>query len=125
MSREVSSLFFFFFFFFEFILIDHVQSPKPSAPSPPAAQTDEEKRIERLAKLEAWKQKLEAKREGKQRGDEPAGGSRNILDEIDRKSGVAAKAAPPTSTSSGKSTPFGLYFYYCGFTDRLSLKRHQ
>lgn len=67
-------------------------SPKPSAPAPPAAQTEEEKRAERLAKLEAWKQKQAAERERKQRELAATGGARSILDEIDRKSGLKPAA---------------------------------
>lgn len=69
-----------------------LQSPKPSAPAPPAAQTEEEKRAERLAKLEAWKQKQAAERERKQRELAATGGARSILDEIDRKSGLKPAA---------------------------------
>ncbi|EED24053.1 DEAD/DEAH box RNA helicase [Talaromyces stipitatus ATCC 10500] len=78
------------------------------APTPaPAAQTDEEKKAERLAKLEAWKQKQAAERERKQRELAAAGGPRSILNEIDKKSGLAPASPAPLSpsTPSSISTP--------------------
>lgn len=84
------------------------QPSKPSTPAP-AAQTEEEKRAERRAKLEAWKQKQAAERERKQR-EEAAGGTRNILDAIDRKSGlspaVGSPETPATPTDSAATTPY-------------------
>ncbi|GAM41389.1 ATP-dependent RNA helicase [Talaromyces pinophilus] len=75
------------------------------APTPaPAAQTDEEKKAERLAKLEAWKQKQAAERERKQREIAAAGGPRSILTEIDKKSGLAPLSPAPTSPSTPTST---------------------
>ncbi|KMU90834.1 pre-mRNA-processing ATP-dependent RNA helicase prp11 [Coccidioides immitis H538.4] len=59
---------------------------KPSTPAPPIAQTDEEKKAERLAKLEAWKQKQAAEKERKQKELAAAGGARSILAEIDKRS---------------------------------------
>ncbi|EEP78596.1 hypothetical protein UREG_03442 [Uncinocarpus reesii 1704] len=75
---------------------------KPSTPSAPAAQTDEEKKAERLAKLEAWKQKQAAEKERKQKELAAAGGARSILDEIDKKSNLRHANAPqePVSTST-------------------------
>jgi ATP-dependent RNA helicase DDX46/PRP5 len=78
----------------------------------PVAQTDQEKKAERLAKLEAWKQKQAAERERKQR-ELAASGAHGILNEIDKKSELAtgAPAAPspgtPTSTADygGKFDP--------------------
>lgn len=88
---------------------NRIQQPsKPSTPAP-AAQTEEEKRAERRAKLEAWKQKQAAERERKQR-EEAAGGPRNILEAIDRKSGlspaVGSPQTPATPTDSAASTPY-------------------
>ncbi|KAH8425828.1 DEAD/DEAH box RNA helicase [Aspergillus melleus] len=64
------------------------ETSKPSTPVS-AAPTDEQKRAERLAKLEAWKQKQAAEKERKQQEAAAAGGPRNILEEIDRKSGLS------------------------------------
>ncbi|KAJ5546773.1 Pre-mRNA-processing ATP-dependent RNA helicase prp5 [Penicillium frequentans] len=83
---------------------------KPSTPAPaPAAQTDEQKRAERLAKLAAWKEKQAAERERKEQ-EQAAAGPRNILDAIDRKSvaspAVASPQTPATPTESAASTPY-------------------
>lgn len=80
-----------------------VQGSKAPTPAP-AAQTDEEKKAERLAKLEAWKQKQAAERERKQREIAAAGGPRSILTEIDKKSGLAPLSPAPTSPSTPTST---------------------
>ncbi|KAJ5827418.1 Helicase C-terminal [Penicillium robsamsonii] len=66
---------------------------KPSTPAP-TAQTDEEKKAERLAKLEAWKQKQAAEREKKQK-EQASLDPKKILEAIDRKS--VAPPAPPTT----------------------------
>ncbi|KAL1958549.1 hypothetical protein VTO42DRAFT_4146 [Malbranchea cinnamomea] len=70
---------------------------KPPTPATPAVQSDEAKKAERLAKLEAWKQKQAAERERKQKELAAAGGARSILDEIDRKTAARAQAATPVS----------------------------
>lgn len=70
-----------------------LQPSKPTVPAP-TAQTDEEKKAERLAKLEAWKQKQAAERERKQREqatDEP----KQILEAIDRKSVLSPAVGSP------------------------------
>lgn len=77
-----------------------LQSSKPSTPAPPPAQTEEEKKAERLAKLEAWKQKQAAERERKQREAASAGSTRNLLNEIDRRSGVSTATTSPVSAAS-------------------------
>ncbi|KAL1992343.1 hypothetical protein VTN49DRAFT_4375 [Thermomyces lanuginosus] len=76
------------------------ESSKPSTPAPPPAQTEEEKKAERLAKLEAWKQKQAAERERKQREAASAGSTRNLLNEIDRRSGVSTATTSPVSAAS-------------------------
>ncbi|KAF7590941.1 pre-mRNA processing RNA-helicase [Aspergillus hancockii] len=94
------------------------ETSKPSTPAAAAAApTEDEKRAERLAKLEAWKQKQAAEKERKQREAATAGGPRSILEEIDRKSGLsravdspkspaAPDDAPPTATApTGKFDP--------------------
>jgi ATP-dependent RNA helicase DDX46/PRP5 len=76
-------------------------------PSTPTTQTAEEKKAERLAKLEAWKQKQAAERDRKQKELEAAGGARSILDEIDRKSNASPAVASPSSpgTPNGTASP--------------------
>ncbi|KAJ5777449.1 Pre-mRNA-processing ATP-dependent RNA helicase prp5 [Penicillium odoratum] len=83
---------------------------KASTPAPaPAAQTDEQKKAERLAKLAAWKEKQAAERERKEQ-EQAAAGPRNILEAIDRKSGVSPAVASPqtpaTPIDSTASTPY-------------------
>lgn len=75
-------------------------------PTTPAGPTDEEKRAERLAKLDAWKQKQAAERERKQR-EMAASGPKNILEEIDRKSGASPTVSNPQSpgTPATDATP--------------------
>lgn len=90
------------------VMLNDLQPSKPSTP-PPTTQTEEEKRAERRAKLEAWKQKQAAERERKQR-EEVAGGPRNILDAIDRKTGlspaVGSPQTPVTPTDTAATTPY-------------------
>ncbi|KAJ5946602.1 Pre-mRNA-processing ATP-dependent RNA helicase prp5 [Penicillium verhagenii] len=83
---------------------------KPSTPAPvPAAQTDEQKKAERLAKLAAWKEKQAAERERKEQ-ELAAAGPRNFLDAIDRKSGASpagvSPQTPATPIDSAASTPY-------------------
>lgn len=82
------------------------QSPKPSAP---ATQKDEEKKAERLAKLEAWKQKQKLAAE-KQNGVPTAGGTRSLLEEIDRKAAaspiIASPSTPETSNEVTSPVPY-------------------
>ena len=79
------------------------EASKPSTPAP-AAPTEEEKRAERLAKLEAWKQKKAAEREKDQKG-QPGAAPRNILEAIDRKSGFSPTvSSPQTPTTPADST---------------------
>ncbi|KAH8693227.1 DEAD/DEAH box RNA helicase [Talaromyces proteolyticus] len=75
------------------------EGSKPSTPAP-TTQTDEEKKAERLAKLEAWKQKQAAERERKQREQATAGGARNILTEMDKKSGLLPATGSPQSPAA-------------------------
>ncbi|EFR03665.1 pre-mRNA-processing ATP-dependent RNA helicase PRP5 [Nannizzia gypsea CBS 118893] len=66
-------------------------------PAAAPAQTDEQKKAERLAKLEAWKQKQAAERERKQ-NELAASGPRGILDEIDKKVALSRGATTTTTT---------------------------
>jgi ATP-dependent RNA helicase DDX46/PRP5 len=84
-------------------LTSSTQASKVATPAP-AAQTDEEKKAERLAKLEAWKQKQAAERERKQRELTAAGGARSILDEIDKRSRVSPAVASPQSPAPPSQT---------------------
>ncbi|KAL9121729.1 MAG: hypothetical protein Q9187_001710 [Circinaria calcarea] len=70
---------------------------EPAKPAPPAGPTEEEKKAERLAKLEAWKQKQAAEKERKQMELDSAGATRSLLDEIDKKAaGSPAVVSPPS-----------------------------
>lgn len=69
-----------------------------SVTTPP--QTAEEKKAERLAKLEAWKQKQAAERDRKQKELEVSGGTRNLLDDIDKKAQASPIADHPVSPSA-------------------------
>ncbi|BCR86884.1 DEAD/DEAH box RNA helicase [Aspergillus chevalieri] len=75
-------------------------SPASKPSTPAAAPTDEGKRAERLAKLEAWKQKQAAEKERKQREQAESGGAKSILEEIDRKSGALPTANVPHATAA-------------------------
>ncbi|KAE8147410.1 Pre-mRNA-processing ATP-dependent RNA helicase prp5 [Aspergillus avenaceus] len=83
------------------------ETSKPATPTVPAAPTEDEKRAERLAKLEAWKQKQAAEKERKQREAATAGGARSLLEEIDRKSGLSPAVGSPQSpaTPGDATTP--------------------
>ncbi|KAJ5893927.1 Pre-mRNA-processing ATP-dependent RNA helicase prp5 [Penicillium taxi] len=80
-----------------------LQPSKVSTPAPaPAAKTEEDKQAQRLAKIEAWKLKQTAERQRKQMEEDLKGGSKNFLDEMDRKSGlISATPADPSD-----STPY-------------------
>ncbi|KAL4952366.1 hypothetical protein BDW69DRAFT_185507 [Aspergillus filifer] len=75
------------------------QSRETSKPGTPtrAGPTDDEKKAQRLAKLEAWKQK---QAEQKQKEAAAAGGPKNILEEIDRKSGLSPAVSSPQSPAT-------------------------
>ena len=72
-----------------------------------ATVTDEEKKkAERLAKLEAWKQKQQKTAAEKQQKEQlqSAAGTRGLLDEIDKKAAASpANASSPVNVSSPKS----------------------
>lgn len=75
------------------------EASKPATPTR-TGPTDDEKRAERLAKLEAWKQKQAAEKERKQKEAEVAGGPKNILEAIDRKSGLSPAVSSPQSPAT-------------------------
>ena len=75
------------------------QSPTKLASS---KQIDEEKRkAERLAKLEAWKAKQAAEKEKKQKELELAGGTRRLLEEMDKRLAGSSAIASPAVASPG------------------------
>ncbi|KAI1143422.1 P-loop containing nucleoside triphosphate hydrolase protein [Hypoxylon sp. FL0543] len=71
-------------------------SEADSKPQSAPAQSDADKKAERLAKLAAWKKKQEEKEKQK---DATPGGTRKLLAEMDEK----ANAAPSNSTPTGAS----------------------
>ncbi|KAL8995602.1 MAG: hypothetical protein Q9188_006768 [Gyalolechia gomerana] len=82
---------------------DSQTAKKPSVP----IQTEDEKKAERLAKLEAWKQKQAAEKSRKQEQLEAAG-TRGLLDEMDKKanaSPVTAASPEPTLVTDGDVSP--------------------
>ena len=72
-----------------------IQTPKPA---PPAAQSEADKKTERLAKLEAWKKKMAEDKERKEK-EISAGGARKLLDDIDQKAKGSPSVASPASPS--------------------------
>lgn len=70
------------------------QSPQASTPN--QASDEEQRKAERLAKLEAWKQRQALERERKDR-EAAAAGPRALLDEIDRKASVIPINGSPRS----------------------------
>ncbi|KAL4934782.1 hypothetical protein BDV06DRAFT_208278, partial [Aspergillus oleicola] len=78
------------------------QSRETSKPGTPTrtGPTDDEKKAQRLAKLEAWKQKQAAEKEQKKQEAAAAGGPKNILEEIDRKSGLSPAVSAPQSPAT-------------------------
>ena len=64
----------------------------------PSGQSEDEKKAERLAKLEAWKQKQKLAVE-KQKGLQNTGGARSILEEIDRKAAASPAISLPAVAS--------------------------
>ncbi|KAA8566859.1 hypothetical protein EYC84_009958 [Monilinia fructicola] len=74
--------------------------PKVSAP---AVQTEEQKKAERLAKLEAWKKKIAEDKERKEK-ELAAGGTRKLLDAIDQKASGSPSLTSPNSPATA-ATP--------------------
>ena len=89
-----------------YIWLTLLQSPKTSSAS---GQNDEEKKAERLAKLEAWKQKQKQAAE-KNKDIQTAGGTRSLLDEIDRKAAgspiVPSLSTPDTTHGDASLAPY-------------------
>ena len=81
--------------------------PQSVASSASTAQTEEDrKKAERMAKLEAWKKKQVEERERKQKELEAAGGPRNLLAAMDKRTGSPSLASPLSpSTPDGTASP--------------------
>jgi len=73
---------------------------QPQLTSARVVQSEEEKKVEKLARVEAWKQKQAAERARKQRELEAAGGTRNLLDEIDKKATASPITVSPDSSAT-------------------------
>ncbi|KAK2742565.1 pre-mRNA processing RNA-helicase [Myotisia sp. PD_48] len=78
--------------------------PRSQTPSAPPAQTEEQKRAERLAKLQAWKEKQAAEKERKQSELAASGGARSILDELDKRTALSRGGGPPMSPALPQPT---------------------
>lgn len=95
-----------------FSAADAVQDPQPAKSTPTQAQTEAEKKAERLRKLQAMKEK-HALKEAKE-ADVTAGSTRMLLAEMDQKASGAASlstpAAPapvsPAAASPAASAPY-------------------
>ena len=74
-----------------------VYADSPAFQGTSAGLTDDQKKAERLAKLEAWKRKQAAERDRKQQEAGAAGGTRNLLAEIDKKAQQSSANASPRS----------------------------
>ncbi|KFY40849.1 hypothetical protein V495_05230 [Pseudogymnoascus sp. VKM F-4514 (FW-929)] len=77
---------------------------QPKAPSGP---TDEQKKAERLAKLEAWKKKVAEQKEQKEKLE--SGGTRKLLDDIDAKTSGSTPGSPALfadTASPGSPAPY-------------------
>jgi len=75
------------------------QVPKAPAPS---AQSEADKKAERLAKLEAWKKKMAEDKERKEK-ELSAGGARKLLDDIDQKANGSPSVASPASPGTASN----------------------
>ena len=81
------------------------QTSRPNTPPAPKTSAEDAKRAERLAKLEAWKQKTAAERERKQREVAEISGAK-ILEQIDKKPGLSPTDSPVTPASDTASAPY-------------------
>lgn len=90
-----------------------------SKPSTPIAQSAEEQKAARLAKLEQWKKKQAEEQAKKQKELEAAGGARSILNEIDRRAGFSPAVISPRSpvTPATPASPSSAAIPYTGKFD--------
>ncbi|KAI5303063.1 pre-mRNA processing RNA-helicase, partial [Ascosphaera atra] len=78
---------------------------KPASPAPAAALTDEQKKAERLAKLEAWKKKKQAaEQEKKQKEAEAQNVAKETPPEVEKKAPAATQASSTTTSSTATIT---------------------
>ncbi|KAI9679033.1 MAG: putative ATP-dependent RNA helicase ddx46 [Trizodia sp. TS-e1964] len=78
------------------------QSPLPQES---AKSSEEQKRAERLAKLEAWKKKQAEEKERKERELAATGGPQSLLDEIQKNDNPLPEATTITTPYAGKFDP--------------------
>ncbi|KAI5301500.1 pre-mRNA processing RNA-helicase, partial [Ascosphaera atra] len=77
---------------------------KPASPAP-AALTDEQKKAERLAKLEAWKKKKQAaEQEKKQKEAEAQNVAKETPPEVEKKAPATTQASSTTTSSTATTT---------------------
>ena len=91
------------------ILWHHLTILQNSKPSSSSISEEEKKKVERLARLEAWKQKQKATEQ--QKDLQSAAGTRGLLDEIDKKAAASPAAvlspqSPATFTEATSPTPY-------------------
>ncbi|KFY69046.1 hypothetical protein V496_00589 [Pseudogymnoascus sp. VKM F-4515 (FW-2607)] len=91
------------------------QPPTPSGP------TDEQKKAERLAKLEAWKKKVAEQKEQKEKLE--AGGTRKLLDQIDVKANGSPSATPGSPALLADTASPGSPAPYAGKFDPKAIAR--
>ena len=99
---------------------NNIQPPKPSA-----AVEEEKKKAERIAKLEAWKQKQAQKSaaDKQSKAVDGANGTRNLLDEIDRKNNAGSPAASSVHSPSAPQTPASPAPYAGKFDPKAIMKK--
>jgi ATP-dependent RNA helicase DDX46/PRP5 len=95
-----------------------LQAENPPAPSGP---TDEQKKAERLAKLEAWKKKVAEQKEQKEKLE--AGGTRKLLDQIDVKANGSPSATPGSPALLADTASPGSPAPYAGKFDPKAIAR--
>lgn len=79
---------------------------KTSKPASPAPQSEDQKKAERLAKLEAWKRKIAEDKERKEK-EVSAGGTRKLLDDIMQgTNGTSATASPASPATPASPKPY-------------------
>ncbi|OBT60371.1 hypothetical protein VE03_10181 [Pseudogymnoascus sp. 23342-1-I1] len=94
---------------------------QPPAPSGP---TDEQKKAERLAKLEAWKKKVAEQKEQKEQKEKlEAGGTRKLLDQIDVKANGSPSATPGSPALLADTVSPGSPAPYAGKFDPKAIAR--
>ena len=92
-------------------------------------QTEEERKAERLAKLEAWKRKQAEERERKQRELQGAAGTRSLLEAIDKRAAgsnaavTASPGSPALQPSASTPEPDDTSKPYAGKFDPKAIAR--